>query len=337
MNPTSPMPASTLGPAFWELEVRWRDPSLDPRREECLAQIAHLSSGAADLDVAVADVYYLRGGQLGADEITSLSNALLVDPVTQTISVKEPTEGPANEGPASDAGAVATVLHRPGVMDPVEASFLQGLHDLGLEGIEVRTAVRYLFLRPIDPDLRRRVAEKVLANPVIEDVFWLGETQPAPFRGAASYTFEYREVPLSGRTDRQLEELSSGLGLSLQLREMQTIRDHFEKLGRAPADVELETIAQTWSEHCCHKTLTGTVNHVSRARPDGETIENLLKQTIKRATETIAAPWCLSLFEDNAGVIAFDDEYGVSFKVETHNHPSAIEPYGGAGTRALAA
>ncbi len=333
MNPTSAMPVPVTGPTFWELEVRWRDPSLDARRADCLAQIALVAvPGAADLDVAVADVYSLRG-ELDAGEIAALASALLVDPVTQTVSVMPPGR-PVEVGEAgtSDAGAVATVLHKPGVMDPVEASFLQGMRDLGLDGVEVRTAVRYLFARPIDQDLRRKVAEKVLGNPVIEDVFWSGEAEPAPFQSGAPYRFEYREVPLAGLAGAELERLSTDLGLSLQLREMQAIRDHFRNLGRAPSDVELETIAQTWSEHCCHKTLTGRVEHVSAARPGGETIENLLRQTIKRATETIAAPWCLSVFTDNAGVIAFDDEYGVTFKVETHNHPSAIEPYGGAGT-----
>ncbi len=219
MLSTSPMPDPVAGPTFWELEVRWRDLSLDPRREDRLAQIASLPgslprSEGADLDVAVADVYYLRGDHLGPDEVDSVASALLVDPVTQHVSIKEPGRTGERSGDRRiDAGAVATVLQKPGVMDPAEASFLQGLGDLGLDGVEVRTAVRYLFLGPIDQSLRRQIAEKVLANPAIQDVFWSGEAEPAPFRRAAPYSFEYREVPLTGLSGTDLERLSADLGL----------------------------------------------------------------------------------------------------------------------------
>ena len=88
----------------------------------------------------------------------------------------------------------------------------------------------------------------------------------------------------------------------------------------------LETLAQTWSEHCVHKTFKAKFNY------DGTTIDNLLKSTIIKATHELNKPWCLSVFEDNAGVIEFDEQWALCFKVETHNHPSAVEPYGGAST-----
>jgi phosphoribosylformylglycinamidine synthase len=90
--------------------------------------------------------------------------------------------------------------------------------------------------------------------------------------------------------------------------------------------MELETLAQTWSEHCKHKTLTG------RVRFEGKVIDNLLKSTIAHVTRTLDRDFCVSVFVDNAGVIRFDDEDSVCIKVETHNRPSAIEPFGGAGT-----
>ncbi|MFQ3592556.1 MAG: phosphoribosylformylglycinamidine synthase subunit PurL, partial [Gemmataceae bacterium] len=119
--------------------------------------------------------------------------------------------------------------------------------------------------------------------------------------------------------------------LSLSLVEMQTIRDHFARLGRSPTDIELETIAQTWSEHCSHKTLKGIIDF------GGKRYHNLLKETIFAATQSLrqqwgADDWCVSVFEDNSGVVRFDEEYHACFKVETHNRPSAIEPYGGANT-----
>ncbi len=114
--------------------------------------------------------------------------------------------------------------------------------------------------------------------------------------------------------------------LSLSLDEMRAVQSHFAGLGRDPTDCELETIAQTWSEHCSHKTLRGVVTF------EGETIDNLLKQTIFRATSELNLDWLVSVFEDNAGVVRFDEEHDVCFKVETHNHPSAIDPYGGSNT-----
>src|SRR5207244_1231856 len=113
------------------------------------------------------------------------------------------------------------------------------------------------------------------------------------------------------------------------LAEMRTIQSYFREQGRDPTDAELETLAQTWSEHCSHKTLKGRIDF------NGRGIDNLLKETIFGATAEIrrrlgTKDWCVSVFEDNAGVVRFDDQYHVCFKVETHNHPSAIEPYGGA-------
>jgi phosphoribosylformylglycinamidine synthase len=140
--------------------------------------------------------------------------------------------------------------------------------------------------------------------------------------------------------DASLERVSREGLLSLTLNEMKTIQAHFLKQGRNPTDIELETIAQTWSEHCYHKTFRASFDYREEKR-DGEPslfggqpkhFDNLIKETIFRATRELNMPWCLSVFEDNAGVIAFDDTDAICFKVETHNHPSALEPYGGAGT-----
>ncbi|MCI0358448.1 MAG: phosphoribosylformylglycinamidine synthase subunit PurL, partial [Planctomycetaceae bacterium] len=133
----------------------------------------------------------------------------------------------------------------------------------------------------------------------------------------------------------QLQQLSRERTLSLTLVELQTIQQHYRELGREPTDIELETIAQTWSEHCSHKTLTGRVTYTDERGT--RNFGNLLKETIFAATQRIRSElgdrdWCVSVFQDNAGVVKFDDEHHVAFKVETHNRPSAIEPYGGANT-----
>ncbi len=136
-------------------------------------------------------------------------------------------------------------------------------------------------------------------------------------------------------TDDEMTRLSRDGMLALNLEEMRSIRQHFSVLGRDPTDVEMETLAQTWSEHCKHKVFNGVIDYVSGRKT--ERIDNLFARTIRKATEDIRRAQgpndrCVSVFVDNAGIIEFDDDYHLVFKVETHNHPSALDPYGGANT-----
>jgi phosphoribosylformylglycinamidine synthase len=157
-------------------------------------------------------------------------------------------------------------------------------------------------------------------------------------------------VPIRDLDDDTLTKMSREDHLFLSLEEMRTIRSHYRALGREPTDIELETLAQTWSEHCVHKTLKSTVRYTCSGddtidwsgrpgvelQPDGSVIiHNLLKSTVAAATHELIADgvdWTRSVFVDNAGIIDFDEHNAVCVKVETHNHPSAIEPYGGAAT-----
>lgn len=148
----------------------------------------------------------------------------------------------------------------------------------------------------------------------------------APLFTQKKTTFPLLEVRLLGASDKQLLEMSHKLGLALNLREMKAVKKHFSLRGRNPTDVELQTIAQTWSEHCFHKTFK------DRIRFDGKMINGLFKTYIAAATKKISPDWCFSVFDDNAGIVNFDKGYGIAVKVETHNHPSAVEPFGGAAT-----
>ena len=138
-------------------------------------------------------------------------------------------------------------------------------------------------------------------------------------------------IPIQNANNTELLRISQNGLLSLNLTEMQAIQSHFAGLGRDPTDVEIETLAQTWSEHCVHKTFRGLIEYTENEKQP-ITINGLLKTTIVQVTEELNKSWCVSVFEDNAGIIEFDNEHNLVFKVETHNHPSAIEPYGGAGT-----
>jgi phosphoribosylformylglycinamidine synthase len=134
------------------------------------------------------------------------------------------------------------------------------------------------------------------------------------------------EFSLEKASKKQLAEINNELALGFSSDELRVIQSYFIKEKRNPTDVELQTISQTWSEHCCHKTFKGKIEL------DGKEIQSLFKSYIAKATKQIKAPWCVSVFEDNAGIVKFDMGYGIAAKVETHNHPSAVEPFGGAAT-----
>ncbi|HEX9261128.1 MAG TPA: AIR synthase-related protein, partial [Candidatus Bathyarchaeia archaeon] len=138
--------------------------------------------------------------------------------------------------------------------------------------------------------------------------------------------FSLFKINVNKASDQQLLEVSDELGLCLSLEEMKSIQTHFKHQKRNPTDVELQTIAQTWSEHCYHKTFKGKI------RVGNKEIDSLFRTYIAKATKEINPRWCFSVFEDNAGIIRFDKGFGVAAKVETHNHPSAVEPFGGAAT-----
>ncbi|MEM2960197.1 MAG: phosphoribosylformylglycinamidine synthase subunit PurL [Candidatus Bathyarchaeia archaeon] len=139
--------------------------------------------------------------------------------------------------------------------------------------------------------------------------------------------FELYEVNIIEANDEDLVKVSEEMGLALNLEEMKSIKAYFIEKHRNPTDVELQTLGQTWSEHCYHKTFKGIV-----VLQDGREINSLFKTFIARATHELNMPWCISVFEDNAGIVQFEGDYGIAVKVETHNHPSAIEPFGGAAT-----
>ncbi len=282
--------------------------------------------------------------------VTRIASELLADPVDQ-----EATVGVAAASPQS----VSVEIHfKPGVMDPVAQSTREAVaamqRDIPADQIEVRTGLR-IDLVGADVGAARRIAAAVLANSVIHDIHD-GPYVPTQFRRGSEYDFTLVHVSLRDLDAEGLAKLSREGHLFLSLEEMQAVQAYFRDLDREPTDVELESIAQTWSEHCVHKTLKSRIRYVQAdgdaspspsdwvdrpnhsIDPDGSLrIDNLLASTIAAATHQLMAndevgDFCVSVFEDNAGIVRFDEEDGVCIKVETHNHPSAIEPYGGAAT-----
>ena len=316
---------------IWRVEVKEKDGLFDALGQGIQRDIVDLGIQSVP-HVHVTHVYIIKG-EISEPEIQTIGAQLLADAVTQEY-VCEALDGSSDRPAGADARAIE-IAHNPGVMDPVEASTLKGIRDLGVADVEwVRTARKYLLAGTPSKAEIALIIDKVLSNKIIQHVV----RDPAAYANslvpAAAQQTTIVRVPLSAASDRQLMAISRQGQLFLNLEEMRTIQGHFRQLRREPTDCELETIAQTWSEHCHHKTFRGKIlyEYEDKGVKKTRTIRNLLKSTIIKATTELARPWCVSVFHDNAGVIKFDQDTNVCFKVETHNHPSALEPFGGANT-----
>lgn len=307
--------------------------------ERQLPTLSVINTSQSPLTLRTAQLYQISG-TLTSSQIDQLTRQLLVDPVVQEARI-------FRTAAAIEAAHVVDVFFHPGVTDTLAESVIAGAHLLGIHEIDhVETGQRYLLDQRLHAGEARLIAEQLLYNPVIQQyTLQLANTSPvaSPPANADALSIEQADtsgavatIALTGMPDDELLELSRSGLLALNLDEMRTIQTYFRELGREPTDVELETLAQTWSEHCSHKTFRATINYREVDRGgnvlEKETIHNLLKRYIMRATNEIARPWVVSAFSDNAGIITFTDKQDVAFKVETHNHPSAIEPFGGANT-----
>ena len=312
---------------IWRIEVKQRDGVLD-------SQGACVARDIIDLGFDVSQVHvvsvFLLEGQISRDEIKRIGDELLIDPIVEQYSfdLKLPLQSPTHH--------VVEIAYNPGVMDPVEASTIKGIRDLGITGVTaIRTAKQYHLYGNLSVKELESITTRVLMNKLIQHVVLDPSHVPTTLSitsSLAATKFNVIVVDLLGANDKKLAEISKSGQLFLNLNEMKTIQEHFKKEGRNPTDVELETIAQTWSEHCGHKTFRGLIRYREGKNGRPQTIRSLFKTTIAAATFKLNKKWCISVFHDNAGVIAFDKDFHVCFKVETHNHPSALEPFGGANT-----
>jgi len=323
----------------WAVWVRPRSAQLDAHGRDVLSDIRQL--GFTDVRGVAASKLYFLAGTLSAKQVAILADELLSDRVVEIVECLPVV---AQREDSSSAIEVHTL---PGVMDPVALSTLAAAKRLlaktgaGEDALEnVWTARRYVISGTSGASELEQIAARVLAHGCIERWYIQcpdrHDALPGSFPKPTRRAFALRHVELTALADGALGTLSREGHLFLALEEMRAIRNHFRRLGREPTDLELETLAQTWSEHCVHKTLKSAIDYRGDdfGRPGAVSVhfDNLLKDTIVAATSKLNRDWCLSLFVDNAGVMEFDDEYGIAFKVETHNHPSAIEPYGGSAT-----
>jgi phosphoribosylformylglycinamidine synthase len=216
---------------------------------------------------------------------------------------------------------------------------------------QVYTSIQYFLCGSLARKEVEQLGKDLLANTLIQtiDVFsrdeWLGSepdlTAPI-FDDHPEIKVNVIELP---DDDDELMRISSEGILSLSLEEMRAVRNHYLRdevrahrarlgLPEWPTDVELECIAQTWSEHCSHKIFAGTIHYKDEETGEEETIHSLYKTYVKASTRKVgeSIDWLVSVFTDNAGIVKFDDRLNLVYKVETHNSPSALDPYGGSMT-----
>ncbi|MEM9747494.1 MAG: phosphoribosylformylglycinamidine synthase subunit PurL [Actinomycetota bacterium] len=305
--------------------------TIDPDPRTAALHDGASALGLADLgEIRIADVVHLVG-DLDGDAKRSL-HALLVDPLLQIGTWDTPT------------GRAVEIVPQPGVTDPGADAARHASEQLGIGLRHAATGLRVEFDEAIDDADVDELVRRLLANPIVDR--W----QHEPFEIDAVDDPEPPAVadvvPIRGADDARLHAIDTERSLALDPAELRIIRDHFEELGRDPTDVELETLAQTWSEHCAHKTFRAAVvvrsagdengaDDESDGSLDGDEADaprSPLLDRLRRCTDAIDAPFVKSAFVGNAGIVEFVPGTTLAVKAETHNHPSAVEPFGGANT-----
>ena len=329
---------------------------LDDSQGRSTAQYIESSLGLKVSAVRQVKVFTVDGLDRAQAE-RLVEEAIWHDPILQEASLEPlPLRSP-------EPAYFIEVGFRPGVTDN-EARTARDtaamVLDIDRESLRVYTAVQYQLILDTPDSLSmadvEHIASDLLCNNLIQRyriktiAEWKKkpgfEPQAAKVTGEAIDTVE--TLPLSTLDDEALDRMSHTNTWALSLEEMHSIRDHFHgepeasrraKLGLPsdPTDLEMEVMAQTWSEHCKHKIFASRIHYENTETGMTEEINNLYKTCIRDTTAQIRSQlgsedFCKSVFSDNAGVIAFDRNWDACIKVETHNSPSALDPYGGALT-----
>ena len=319
--------------------------------------------GREDLGIDPGEIrtvkVYLIEADLDGALLKAAAEGPLADPVIQEYAIDEPLALRFS----SPWSWLIEVGFRPGVTDNEGRTAREALELLlgrrmgGDEG--VYTSIQYCISAPISRQEAQSMAKDLLANDLIQrtqvmsreevEEAWRGEGNPfyAVPRVTATAEARVEEIDLASLSDQELMALSRERVLALNLQELHKIRDFLQRpeilearqrvgLSSRITDCELEALAQTWSEHCKHKIFNAKIFYQDE-RGREEVIDSLFDTCIRRATAEIRdrmgeKDWCLSVFKDNAGVVSFNEKWSVAFKVETHNSPSALDPYGGALT-----
>ena len=283
---------------LWEVDVSVADAAADHAARDLVAAATAL--GITGCSAARTAAGWLIEADVDRGTVERLAAVLLADPVSERFVV-DVVAAPRLTDSFDGLPTVVHVLPRAGVTDPAGLSATGALALIGHGGVTVRSLTKY-WLPPLPPATAAELVRRLVANDAIHDVV-VGPLQLDSLAGGGTWAFVRQTVPLADLDDPALERLSRDRCLALAVAELHAIRDHFHTPGRDPFEIELETLAQTWSEHCCHKTLTSPVEHTG----PGGTIRyaNLLKDTVFAATQKVraalgAGDWCVSVFRDNS-------------------------------------
>jgi len=331
-----------MGNDACRIEVRPKGGLRDPGAASISAQVYELF-GIRPKDVAIVRAYSICGS-VSDEEAEMLGRELFADAVSEEFSAKEAFY--------PDYWRVE-VGFLPGMTDNEGNTAREGIRDALGKEVEAYSSRVYALSADFDDDaVVGEIAKKLLANEVIQawKISPPGEAAFEPYLPRV----ELDHAPVAGEIDLQvsdseLEAISKSRTLALSLEEMREIKAHYAKpsvrkerermgLGKGATDVELEALAQSWSEHCKHKIFNAKIDYSEEGEGvegRAERIDSIFKTYIQSATDEIRKPYVVSVFRDNGGIIRIDHEDDIAVKVETHNAPSALDPYGGALTGIL--
>ncbi|TSC74977.1 MAG: phosphoribosylformylglycinamidine synthase [Parcubacteria group bacterium Gr01-1014_30] len=300
------------------LKPNFRDVAGEKLARQILDELKYTVKKVSALDVYTLDF------DLPQADLKFLGENLFSNPLVQEFSIDKPL--------SDDSYTYLEVGFKPGVTDNVGQRAKEAIEDILKiklsEDKSVYTSKKYLIVgEGLNEKNLETITKKLLANELIQR--WsVGSVLPVP-RVKIHHEPRVETINLNV-TDDQLLKISSDRKLALNLQEIQKIKEYFGS--RKATDAELEALAQTWSEHCKHKIFNAKIKY-----NDGEKIQEidgLFDTFIKSSTKQLAKQlsWVVSVLWDNAGLVRFNKDLLLAVKCETHNSPSAEEPFGGAET-----
>jgi len=314
----------------------------------------------ADHNIKVEEVRSINGFLVKSDiekpEIAARVSDLFSDPIIEEVLTDALFLSSSEHFPTTPDAAI-TIGFKPGVTDNPGSAAFDGFktifpHHEHQTDSSISTYHTYIFFG-LPEDLSTEWLASTLHNNLIQRAV---TADSAGCLNAQWPAIDYPEKPPQilippqkmdlEISDEELISLSESGLLALNLEEMQTIQSHYRDeavrqsratvgiVEDAPTDVELECLAQTWSEHCKHKIFASKIHHIDPETGEDSFIDSIFKTHIMKPTHDMQkeVDWLLSVFHDNSGVIAWNDDWSVCMKAETHNSPSALDPYGGAMT-----
>lgn len=294
--------------AMQEIRVGLQE-GIDPRGNRLVQQLNPI--GLPISNIRTSTIY--RFEDITEKEAERLAQEVLTDANTQKYSLNAPLY--------TDAENSIEIGYKTGVMNPVRDSLLHVANSIGIHPSAASSSTEYNFYGNITPELATTIGNRIASQ--VEEVVWqkpetlliTGEVGPV------------EKIHIEELDETGLDLLSKTRSLFLNTAEMRVIQDHFRLLGKDPTDVELETLAQTWSEHNGHKTFKARLIEQQHERPP------LMQRLREAAQKHFDKVGVVTAFADNAGGITFYDGFAIIGKGETHNSPVAIEPYGGSETK----